>query len=182
MNQRLFLIGIAALTFVSCSTGDDMPKGSSRNYASARLIQRHPAIPAPSTAIENQVHGMIQKSLARQFTSRGMAYGKNNADLIVAYLVIYQEPGMTADYRDFFGYGRSADEIAELSHERGALNNKRPDYFRQAGIVIDIIDRNTNKLVYRGFTKGDVVKNASPATRASRIDAALSEALAQFFR
>jgi hypothetical protein len=159
-----------------------MPKGTVKGYTSARLIQRDPSLPAVSGANEKQVHGMIQKSLAKQFAAKGVAYGKGGADLVVAYLVIYQEPGMTATYPDFFGYGRSVEEISDLAHTRGVLDSSRPDYFRQAGIVIDVIDSRTNKLVYRGFSKGDVVKGASPATRASRIDAAVSGILTPFFR
>lgn len=172
---------LACLGFTSCSTNVDMPKGTSKGYASARLIQRDPNLPAPSKDIEKQVHGMIRKSLSKQFTSRGMAYGKSDADLIVAYMVIYQEPGMTADFRNYFGYGRNADDIAVLAHNRGALGS-RPEYFRQAGIVIDVIDARTNKLVYRNFAKNDVVKGASDSTRAARIDAAMSQALAPFFK
>jgi hypothetical protein len=157
-----------------------MPKGTSKGYASARLIQRDPGLPAPSTAIEKQVHGMIQRSLSKQFTSRGMSYGKSDADLVVAYMVIYQEPGMTADCREYFGYGRNADDIATLAHDRGALGSS-PEFFRQAGIVIDVVDRRTNKLVYRNFAKGDVIKGASESTRAARIDAAVTQALAPFF-
>jgi hypothetical protein len=172
---------IAAGLLASCAGHVDRPQGTSKGYTSARLIQRNPKLPAPSTAIEQQVHGMIQKSLAKQFGSRGMAYGNGNSDLIVAYLVIYQEPGMTADYRDWFGYGRNADDIAALAHDRGALGS-RPDFFRQAGIVVDVIDSRTNELVYRGFSKNDVVKGASASTRAARIEAAVAEALANFFR
>jgi len=175
------LAAIACLGFVSCSNNVDLPKGTSKGYNSARLIQRDPNLPAPSAAIEKQVHGMIQRSLAKQFTSKGMTYGKGDADLVVAYLVIYQEPGMTADYRDYFGYGRNADDIAVLAHNRGALGS-RSEYFRQAGIVIDVVDSRSNKLVYRGFAKNDVVKGASDGTRAARIDAAVAEALAPFFK
>ena len=177
---RIFT-AVTALSIVSCVPNVDMPKGSSKGYASARLIQRDPAMPSSSTAIENQVHGMIQKSLAKTFTTKGMAYGKGDADLVVAYMVIYQEPGMTADYRDYFGYGRDAGEIATIAHARGVENNKRTDYFRQAGILIDVVDSRTNKLVYRNLAKGDVVKGVSPATRAARIDAAVSSALEPFF-
>jgi len=88
---------------------------------------------------------------------------------------------MTADFRDYFGYGRNADDIAILAHNRGALGS-RPDYFRQAGIVIDVIDSRTNKLVYRGHVKQDVMVNATEATRAARIDAAVAQALADFFQ
>jgi hypothetical protein len=44
-----------------------------------------------------------------------------------------------------------------------------------------VIDRKTNKLVYRNFSKGDFIKGASAATRASRIDTAVASALADFF-
>ena len=176
------LIGIAAFCFVSCAPNVDMPKGTSKGYASARLIQRDPDLPAITNATEKQIHGMIQKSLAKTFTTKGMSYGKGGSDLIVAYLVIYQEPGMTADYRDYFGYGRDATEIASIAHQRGIIDNKRPDYFRQAGILIDVVDARTNKLVYRSLAKGDVVKGASAGTRAARIDAAVNDALAEFFR
>jgi hypothetical protein len=181
-KSNLVVFAVAALAHVSCMPNVDMPKGTSKGYASARLIQRDPNLPSSTNPTEKQVHGMIQKSLAKTFSSKGMSYGKGGADLIVAYMVIYQEPGMTADYRDYFGYGRDANNIVETAHDRGVLDNKRPDYFRQAGILIDIIDARTNKLVYRKLAKGDVVVGAGPSTRAARIDAAVAEALAGFFQ
>jgi len=175
------LFAIAALSLVSCSTGVDMPKGSSKGYTSARLIQRNPNSHAVTDATEKQVHGMIQKSISKQFTSKGMTYGSGGADLTVAYMVIYQEPGMTARYDEYFGYGRDGDQIADVAHTRGALENKRPDFFRQAGVVVDVIDSRSHKLVYRNIAKGDVVKGASAGTRTARIDAAVGQALAPFF-
>jgi hypothetical protein len=88
---------------------------------------------------------------------------------------------MTSSYETDFGYGRDAGRISDLAHTRGALENQRPDYFRQAGVIIDVIDGRTNKLVYRNFSKGDVIKSASSDTRAARIDAAVAQALAPFF-
>lgn len=159
-----------------------MPKGTSKGYHSARLIQRDPGARAITDATEKQVHGMIQKSIAGQFAAKGLSYGKSGSDLAVAYMVVYQEPGMTATYDEYFGYGRDSGTITDLAHIRGALDNKRPDYFRQAGIVIDVIDARTHELVFRNFAKGDVIKGASPSTRAARIDAAVAQALAPFFK
>ena len=51
-----------------------MPKGTSKGHTSARLIQRDPAGPAVTNATEKQVHGMIQNSISKQFTAKGMAY------------------------------------------------------------------------------------------------------------
>ncbi len=173
---------LAAGFAVSCAPSVDMPKGTSKGYSSARLIQRDPQAQPITDATEQQVHRLVQGSLAKQFSAKGLAYGKADAELAVAYLVIYQEPGMTATYPDFFGYGRNPDEIAGVAHTRGAVDSGRPDFFRQAGIVVDVVDRRTNKLVFRGFAKGDVIKGAAAGTRAARIDAAVAQALAGFFR
>lgn len=177
-----FLACLLAAALVSCSSHVEMPKGTSKGYTSARLIQRDPSARPITDPTEQQVHRMIQNSLAKQFTAKGLTYGKGDAQLAVAYLVLYQEPGMTAEYDDFFGYGRDAAPITDKAHVRGSIENKRPDYFRRAGIVVDVIDAKTNKLVYRNYATGDVVKGASAATRAARIDAAVSQALAAFFR
>ena len=170
-----------ALLAISCSKHIDMPKGTSKGYNSARLVQRNSQSPSITDANEKQVHSMIQKSISKQFGAKGMSYGDRNAQLVVAYLVIYQEPGMTASYEDYFGYGRDTEKISDVAHTRGSLKNKRPDYFRQAGVLIDVIDSSTNKLVYRNLAKGDVVKGASAGTRAAKIDAAVGQALAPFF-
>lgn len=89
---------------------------------------------------------------------------------------------MTATYDAYFGYGRDSQEIAELAHIRGSLESKRPDFFRQAGIVVDIVDVRTGELVFRNLIKGDVIQGTSDSARAARIDNAISEALAPFFR
>lgn len=178
----LTAFAIASGFLASCSNGVDMPKGSSKGYHSARLIQRDSNARAITDATEKQVHGMIQKSIAGRFTSKGLTYGKSDADLAVAYMVVYQEPGMTATHDEYFGYGRDSGTITDVAHTRGALDNKRPDHFKQAGIVIDVIDTRDHKLIYRNFAKGDVIQNASPATRAARIDTAVSQALDPFFK
>ncbi len=173
---------LAAAIVTACAPSVDMPKGTSKGFHSARLIQRDPKAPAITNATERQVHGMIQKALAEQFAAKGLAWGKGDADLVVAYMVIYQETGMTTSYDDYFGYGRNASEIAEVAHTRGVIKSHRPDYFRQAGILVDVIDARTNKLVFRNLAKGDVIAGASPATRASRINAGVAQALEPFFR
>ncbi len=175
------VMALAGLALVSCATTIDMPKGSSKGYASARLIQRDPNRPLSADATERQVHRFLQQSIGRRFAAEGLAFGKADAQLVVAYLVLYQQPGMTARYDEYFGYGRSADEISDLAHDRGAVNNTRPDYFERGGVIIDVIDARTNELVYRNYATGDVVRGASEATRAARIDAAVGQALAPFF-
>lgn len=179
---KSLLTVLAIPMLFSCSGSKNRPQGTSKGYLSARLIQTNPSVPSTGDPTKRAIHRMIQNSIKREFTANGLRYGDGGADLIVAYLVIYQEPGMTASFPEYFGYGRDSEEISEYAHTRGVLKNQRPDYFRQAGIVIDVIDRRTNKLVFRGFAKGDVVKSSNDAGRRERINAAIDEALKPFFR
>lgn len=89
---------------------------------------------------------------------------------------------MTAQHDDFFGYGRDANAITDQAHQAGTVEGKRPDYFEQAGIVIDVLDAKTGDLVYRNYAKDDVVRGASDATRRERINGAVAQALGEFFR
>lgn len=180
MTLRL-LLPLVALLAASCANKVDMPRGNSRGYDSARLIQANPNS-SFSDATERKVHGMIQRSLKQQFTANGKSWGGGDADLIVAYMVIYQEPAMTASYDDFFGYGRDGTQIAERAHDVGVVESKRPDYFRSAAIVVDVIDAKTNELVYRNYAQGDVVKGVSDDRRSDRIEAAVGQALMDFFK
>lgn len=181
MNKHLLTLLALPMLF-SCAGSMDRPQGTSKGYNSARLIQQDPADRSISDPTHRSIHRMIQSSIEREFTSNGLQYGDAAADLIVAYLVNYQEPGMTASFPQYFGYGRGAEKISDYAHTRGVIDNKRPDYFRQAGIVVDVIDRRTNKLVFRGFAKGDVVRSSNHASRRERIDTAIDEALKPFFR
>lgn len=110
-----------------------------------------------------------------------MSYGNSNADLTVSYLVLYQEPGMTNQYARYFGYGKNPEEITDRAHIRGVLENERPDYFKRAGLIIDITDNKTGKLVYRNYAVNDVV-GATGSLRAQRVDTAVRNALSEFLK
>ena len=181
-SLRLLLALGLACAFSSCTPSIDMPKGSSKSYSSARLVFRAPNARPVTVAKERKVHSMIQKSLATQFSANGMPYGSASADLVVAYLVVYQETGMTTYFDDYFGSGRSPDEISDVAHERGVIKGERPDYYQAAGLVIDVIDARTNKLVFRNVFKADVVQGGSDSARAQRINAGVAQALAPFFK
>lgn len=178
---RFLLVSTLALFIAACSTSIDMPRGTSKGYSSARLIKRSPGATI-SDADERQVHGMIQNALKGQFQAKGLSFGQSNAELLVAYLVLYQEPGMTAQYDDYFGYGRDASAITDRAHQVGTVEGKRPEYFERAGIVIDVIDARTGKLVFRNYAAGDVVRGLSDATRRERINGLVAQALAGFFK
>ena len=175
------LTAILCLSALSCSTKVEMPRGTRAEYKSATIIQRNPGKPITDPT-ERQVYGMIQKSISKAFVTQGIDFGTSPSDLTVAFLVIYQDTSMTANYPAYFAYGREKEQIAGIANLNSSAENKGAGYFKRPGILIDIIDNKTNKLVYRKFAKGDVVTGVSFSGRSSSIRNAVKIALADFFR
>jgi hypothetical protein len=125
---------------------------------------------------------MIQDALANSFRSNGIAIDRENAELVVGYLLLIQDNATTLLIDDYFGYGRDAEHIADVAHIRGVVDNKSPDQFERGAIVIDVMDAKTNKLVYRNFAKRDIHRGLSDSVRKQRIQEAIDEAMQKFFR
>jgi hypothetical protein len=179
---RLFTVLVLAAALNACSSGVDMPKGSSRGYQSARFVQRSSNAQPVTDAKEKKIHGMIQNSLASQFKANGLRFNDPSAELVVGYLVVYQDNAMTTYFDEYFGYGRDAEHISDVAHERGVIKGTRPDAFERAGLIVDVIDARTNKLVYRNISIGDIVRGGSDSARAGRINASVNTAIAPFFK
>jgi hypothetical protein len=75
---------LLSLALAACGPSVEMPKGTSKGYTSARLTQRDSEAPPITDAKEQLAHRLIQQSLAKQFAAKGLAYGKRDADLVVA--------------------------------------------------------------------------------------------------
>ena len=182
---QLFSVISLAAAISSCSTGIQQPKGTSQGYNSARLIKRNTDADVTDDTIaiakEKKIHGMIQKAIKSEFTSHGLNYGKGNADLTVAYLVMIQNNAITFHYNDYCGKGRDADAIAKYAHLKGATQSKRDEFFERVIILVDIIDTKTNKLVFRNHYVNDIVDVPTDAVRKQRVDAAIKGTLVNFF-
>lgn len=182
---RLTPILAIAVLFNACAPTVDMPKGTSTGFSSARLIERNTDAEVTDDAVaaaqEKKVHGMFKKSIKNEFTQHGLTYGKSDADLKVAYLVMIQNNAITFHYNDYFGKGRGADAIAEYAHMKGATQTRRDEFFERVIILVDVIDAKTDKLVYRNHYAKDIVDAPSDAVRAKRIDAIIKETLTPFF-
>jgi len=179
---NLLSSALIALAISACSSSVDMPKGTIKGYQSARMVQPAPSTLKTLTSKEKATHKAIQKAIKAQFTSHGKSFNQPNADLVVGYLVIVQDNASTTAYNEYFGYGRDADKIADIAHIKGVVKGVRPDFFERAGLLVDVIDAKTNKLIYRNIFVGDVVKNSSGAARTQRINQAVAQTLAPFFK
>ena len=128
------------------------------------------------------VAAAVKDSIAANFKANGFSFGQKGSQLAVAFMLIRQDLVTTAGNSDYFGSGRDAGEILEEAHKRGVIKNDRFEDFEAGAIVIDILDLKTNKLIYRDFAKRDIDSSATPTQRKQRINAAVTAALAKFFR
>ena len=159
-KRGLALNLILAVITSSCST-IELPKGTSKGYSSVSFVRTDSASIPDFVEGAIGVNTMIQDAITSEFRINGFTIGQDNADLIVAYLLIIQDNVSTTMIDTHFGYGRSAGKIMDEAHKRGVIEAKRPDKFKAGAIVIDLVDAKTNELVYRDYAKRDLIKNIS---------------------
>ena len=179
------LLAVAALSLCSCSTPIPTPKGTSAGYHTARFVATAPRDrQAAPGALEDDpaFNSMVKDSIRRDFQSHGISVGGDQAQLIIAYMLVRQNSVATTMNSDYFGRGRDAVAILEEAHQRGVVKSTSPDESLKGAIVIDVLDARTNKLIYRNFAVRAIQPGATAATRQSRLDSAIAQALAPFFK
>jgi hypothetical protein len=175
-------IAVSAL-FIGCSSVE-MPKGTSKGYASARFVTEG-SKPLPQFAqIEADVNGMIQNSIRTLFQDGGMEFrpAGSESDVAVTYLLIMQNNIGTIAIEDYFGYGREVESITSAAHEKWVVKGNREDQFEVGTILVDVLDSTTSNLIYRGYSHGDIKRDISDEERAARIAESVEEALGPFFK
>jgi len=163
---------------MGCST-IDMPKGTRAGYSSARFmkVKEYPAGVSSNKALNQKV----QRAIAAEMEKAGISITAAKADLIVAYMLLKQDNVSTTSIDNYYGYGDDSKEISRKVHKKIEKGGQRESFDRGA-IVIDLIDARKNKLVYRSYAVRDVLEDVSAQTRNKRIQEAVQEALADFFK
>ena len=183
--SQLSSLALIALTICSCTPTIEKAKGTSRGYQSARFVEtKRPDRAASATALEDDpaFNAAVKSAIAREFDAHKVPVTGGSADLIIAYMLIRQNSVATTMNNDYFGNGRNPMAILEEAHKRGVIKNTRPDDFLRGAIVIDVLDARTNKLVFRNYAVRPVTAGVDAATRQARINSAVSQALAPFFK
>jgi hypothetical protein len=135
----------------------------------------------PSPFIENSldINDAIRAAIQAELEGGGLAVVEDGADLIVGFLFMVKDEASTTVVDDYFGYNRESDKMADIAHKKGKVT---PGAYGAGAVVIDVLDAKTNKLIYRNFAKRDLSKSATAEVRQQRINSAVNEALAPFFR
>lgn len=179
---QILALSVTAALAVGCSSTIKMPKGKAKGYSSARFVNSREHTVAQGIEDTPEVNKMVQDAISNELRKGGIRVGGGGEDLIIAYMLLHQTVSSTTMNDDHFGYGRDAGEILERAHEAGTIENKSPDYFEAGAVVVDLLDARTNELVFRNFAVRDTTQAPSPSQQRARINNAVAEAIAPFFR
>jgi hypothetical protein len=166
-NKIKFLVlAIAMLFFASgCAVTDfdrsaDFNSYKSFSWGEADLRVKNPVY---SGAL---IDKNIKRTIENEFTKRGIRHAKTNSDVVVSYKTYTEEKQQL--YGSPYGYGR----LPFFSYRFYSYglgwgypmywnNADRVKTVTQGTLIIDITDRKTNELVWRGSVEGNVddVKN-----------------------
>lgn len=184
MRKGIHRIGHVAMLFmatviVSGCTSVPMPKGSSKGYASVRFVAPNQPVAEDNTPRFIEANRMIKSAITDQMESHGLQVVDQNADLIIAYLIILQDNVSTSYCNQYYGY-QDFMEIVDLAFKEG-LKQHYPEKVEKRAIVIDLIDAKTYKLVYRDYALSGSIADLSEENREKAIHAVVANALQAFF-
>ena len=171
-------LGIALLSGCSTTAKVELPKGSSKGYTTYRLYRDGPSNPNFADR-EDEVNFIIQEELGKALQTHGLKRSPEDAELIVAYLLVTQTTAVTTAISDY--YINSGSQVLSEAHRR-MQKKDMPGSFEQGALIIDIIDKNTGDLIYRDFAKREILNYLNVEERNARVKSAVDEALAAFFK
>lgn len=172
-------LGIVLLSACTTFKRIDLPKGNSAGYSSFRLYQHKSKHVPDFTNREDRVNAYLQAALKEEFEAHGLKESEQDAELIVAFLLIVQDTAVSTAISDY--YITSGSDILSEAHRRMGKKNL-PGGYEAGAIVVDIIDKKSGEVIYRDFAKREVLDNLTPAEKEQRAKDAAVEAVATFFR
>jgi hypothetical protein len=115
--------------------------------------------------VSGEMHEYIKKAVDQQLTAKGLMKATVNNDLSVVYHAGNKKELEEEEY----GYGGwwGAGGGVTIEYEKGSL-------------VVDLVDRRENKLVWRGTAKAVLSENPSDAEREATIDEAVEKMFKKF--
>ena len=163
MNRTIYYIGLVILlvsTLSACSSYNYYT--AARNKTDLSSYRTFAWLP-PETS--NKAGGVVKKEIADEkvkaaaitaLQTKGLRLQENNPDLLVSYSTVTGKGVKTEFYPAYYGgfgwggwggwgypYGGFGGGYARVPYKEGTL-------------IIDIIDRNTRRLVWRGFGVGEL--------------------------
>jgi len=169
MKYTLILLLAASFLISGCaSTPTRVNSGTvkAKTFSFVNIGQRSKD---PNVESRKRVNSAIQETIKQNLESRGLTYTEARGDVTVAYLVIVGNNVGTTAIRDYFGYGRDSQDLQEKAHKAVAVDNKNPNFFEAGTLLIDLIDSQSQKLLFRNYTSRELFKDLPESIRMANL-------------
>ena len=172
-------LSILALCIAGCSSVQ-MPKGTSKGYSTVRFVEPNEPLAEDKLPRFVEGHRMIKTAITGELQKNGLKMVEQDAELIVAYLIVLQDNVSTSYSNQYFGYQDFMD-LVDLAHEEG-MKRSYPEKVEKRALIIDLIDAKTLELVYRDYAITGAAAHLSKEDQQKLVNEVVATALQQFFR
>jgi hypothetical protein len=170
----LLTLSLAGLLLNGCSSTPSHVNEGPIHAKSFSFITRKPGAVQPES--REKIHGMIQDSITRNLTSKGLSPVAAGGDVIVAYLIVVGNNASTESITTYFGAGRDPSALENKAQE-AYDRSKNPNYFEAGTLLVDILDGRTYKLLKRSYVTRPLLRDVTADVRAERIQEAVDAVL-----
>lgn len=188
MRKRylLFFLYIGIVLLNGCKS-IDLPKGTSKGYSTYSIYKHSPERMPDFSSRKDRSHEIIKDTIRQKFSEKGLKELESidDAELVVAYLVVVQDNATSAAIRDY--YINSGTEILSEAHKRHRKKAKKSkkyytDSYLTGTLIVDVIDTESNELIYRDYATRLMFDSMAEEERDQAVVEAVSEVTAKFLR
>lgn len=176
-----FAISMALLTLLSflgaCAWQPPKPVVDYNPDYQFRDLKSFAFVDEAEVTADSLVRQRVQSAISSEFALRGMKeVGAANADILIRFMVSTADKQRIQTYDHFYGgayrcwrcgYPGYATEVEVVDYTEGKL-------------VVDLVDPQQKRAIWRAVSTGRIASNLSPAERTERIQAVVARMLAEF--
>jgi len=181
MRNCLAILSILAVSLFALTGCQSVKKieGTSKGYSTFRFIDMGPSGDDRFEEPAAEKDQVAQSAIREIFEANGLTYSTDDADLMIAYLFIRQNNVSTMVVPTY--YGLEHDKIQSYAHKKGVIKGEQRESFDNGAIVIDIIELDSQKLIYRDWSVRDVRGVSDKDEKIQLVEDVIAESLARFF-
>ncbi|WP_207422123.1 DUF4136 domain-containing protein [Desertivirga brevis] len=172
MKKAMLLVVLTALILSSCSSYNYYSLNS--NKVDIEKYQTYAWVRGNESKLDDYYKNDIAEdkiidAASTALNSRGLKYDAKKPDLLIRYTAVVDNKSRTVNDPMYYQYPSRL--VPRVAYARGRAyyyyqymtpfpvyvgSEMRKEEFEEGNIVIDLIDRSTSKVVWRGVAKGEV--------------------------
>lgn len=135
------------------------------------------------SANDSAIEAGIQSSVDRELAAKGYTKtSAGSADFLVGYAGVTNNSLQSQTVNRYYGYQeyRASDDLPASTPGGAGRQNLYLQKLSEGSLILDVSDRKSKKLLWRGVAKTTLLKDPTPQKSQQRIDQAVRKMLSGF--